>query len=229
MQPATKKQKTSSTVTLYSYWRSSCSWRVRIALAMKEIQYDYVAVHLLNNGGEQLAENYATKNPSRELPTLEIDGLCLAQSVPIIEYLEETRSNGPHLLPSDPAQRAVVRRVSEIIASGIQPVQNLRVLKYVMAKHEEPAEKTKQKLAWGKHWITDGFVALEAVLADTAGTCCVGDEVTMADCCLVPQVYNANRFGCDMTKFPIITKINEHLCQLSPFIAAHPSKQPDAQ
>jgi len=223
----TKKQKTST--ILYSYWRSSCSWRVRIALSLKEIPYEYVAVHLLTDGGIQHSEDYVAKNPSRELPTLQIDGNTLAQSVPIIEYLEETRtSSGARLLPDDPMARASARRIAEMIASNIQPVQNLRVLQYLMAKFEDPTEKTKEKIAWGHHWIESGFVALEAVLAKTSGTYCVGDAVSVADLCLVPQVYNARRFKVDMKQFPIITKIDATLSALPAFVAAHPSVQPDA-
>jgi maleylacetoacetate isomerase len=231
-EPAHKKVKTST--VLYSYWRSSCSWRVRIALALKEQPYEYVAVHLFKkeNGKltqEQLLDEYKSKNPSKEVPILEIDGLRLAQSIPIIEYLDETRSDGVRLLPKEPAKRHVVRRVSEMITSNIQPVQNLRVLLYLMAKFEDPTEKQKEKIAWGHHWIEQGFIALEEVLATTAGTYCVGDDITMADLCLVPQVYNANRFNVDMKQFPIISRIDETLSKLAPFLAAHPDAQPDAE
>jgi maleylacetoacetate isomerase len=224
---AAKKQKHST--ILYSYWRSSCSWRVRIALALKEIPYEYVAIHLLTDGGIQHSDDYKLKNPSRELPTLEIDGNRLAQSIPIIEYLEETKTSGARLLSDDSMERATARRIAEMIASNIQPVQNLRVLQYLMAKYDDPAEKTKEKLAWGHHWIEQGFVALEQVLATTAGTYCVGDQVSLADLCLVPQVYNARRFKVDMSQFPIITKIDATLSALPAFVAAHPSAQPDAQ
>lgn len=229
---AAKRLKNST--ILYSYWRSSCSWRVRIALALKEISYDYEAVHLFKKENnvliqEQHSEEYKKKNPSREVPTLEIDGNCLAQSIPIMEYLEETKTTGARLLPADPALRAQVRRVSEMIASNIQPVQNLRVLQYLMAKFDDPAEKAKEKVAWGHHWIESGFIALEQVLATTAGTYCVGNEVTMADLCLVPQVYNANRFKVDMAQFPTIARIDQALSTLPAFVAAHPDAQPDAQ
>eukprot|EP00005_Dracoamoeba_jomungandri_P001276 CAMPEP_0174253054 /NCGR_PEP_ID=MMETSP0439-20130205/2445_1 /TAXON_ID=0 /ORGANISM="Stereomyxa ramosa, Strain Chinc5" /LENGTH=213 /DNA_ID=CAMNT_0015333861 /DNA_START=19 /DNA_END=660 /DNA_ORIENTATION=- len=209
----------SSKVVLYSYWRSSCSYRVRIALAMKKIPYEYKAVHLVKDGGEQLQQAYADLNPSKELPTLHIDGVDLGQSLAILEYLDETRPDPP-ILPSSPTLRAQVRNIALVISADIQPVQNLRVLKYV---------GLDKKIEWGKHWITLGFEALEKILERTSGKYCVGDEVTMADLCLVPQVYNANRFGVEMDKFPNISRINEALCELPAFVEAHPDNQPDAE
>jgi maleylacetoacetate isomerase len=227
-EPATKKAKVSKPV-LYSYWRSSCSWRVRVALNMKKIRYEYVAKHLVK--AEQLSSEYAEKNPSRELPTLEIDGLCLNQSMAIIQYLDETRSGGelPSLFPSTPEGRYQVRRICDIIGTGIQPIQNLRVLLKVMQFKEDKDEKTKAKIAWGKHWIDLGFQSLEKALSQTAGKYCVGDSVTAADLFLVPQVYNANRFKVDMSKFPIISRIDKALNELEDFKNAHPSQMPDAQ
>lgn len=234
-EPAAKKAKTEEAVaaahaaptTLHSYWRSSCSWRVRIALAWKGIEYEYRAVHLLNSGGEQLLEPYTALNPMRELPTLEIDGLVLTQSLSILEYLEETRPGLTPLLPAEPAAKARVRQLSELI-SGIQTVQNLRVLKRIMANYETKEEKTAEKLKWGKHWINNGFVALEKELEGCSGVYCCGDMVTLADLCLVPQVYNANRFGVNMAQFPLIATIDARLAKLSAFEKAHPSQQPDA-
>lgn len=222
-----QKQADDSAVTLYSYWRSSSSWRVRTALAIKGIKYEYKAVHLLRDGGEQLKEDYTAKNPMKEVPTLCIDGMVLNQSPAIIEYLEESRPANP-LLPKDPKLRVNVRQVCCIIGCDIQPVQNLRVLKHAMSFVGEE-EKTNTKLAWGKKYITAGFEALELLLARTAGKCCVGDEVTMADLFLAPQVYNAIRFGVDMSKFPIIQRVNDHLATLPAFIESDPSKQPDAE
>ena len=199
---------------------------------MKGIPYEYHAVHLLKDGGQQHSEAYRALNPSREVPTLEIDGKVLAQSLAIIEYLEETRPEcgpGARLLPKDAEQRATVRRISNMIASSIQAVQNLRVLQWVMGMFEDPDEKTKQKIAWGRHWIDAGFEALEAVLQQTSGLYCVGDSVSMADCCLVPQVYNARRFKVDMSKFPVICRIDAELAKLPAFQKAEPSVQPDAQ
>ena len=206
----------------------SCSWRVRIALALKNVEYSYVAIHLVKDGGHQHKESYQQINPSREVPTLSIDGLNLAQSVAIMEYLEESRPEGHALLPADAAGRATVRRLCEMISSNIQPVQNLRVLLKLMSYYDTQDAKTQKKIEWGRYWIGHGFEALEKVLATTAGKYCFGDQVTMADCCLVPQVYNANRFKVDMSKFPTISRINATLAELEAFKAAHPSAQPDA-
>jgi len=242
--PPQKRQKTGDDgstaetdagTVLYSYWRSSCSWRVRIALALKDISYEYKAVHLVKDGGQQLQEGYAAINPMKEVPTLLIDGVQLKQSVPIIEYLDETRSStGPSLVPrgsdaAGAAKRQKVRQLAELVSSGIQSVQNLRVLKYVMSMFDDVATKKEKKITWGRHWIAKGFEALEKELEQCSGTYCVGDTVTLADICLVPQVYNANRFKVDMSRFPNIVRINATLEQLPAFIAAAPNKMPDAQ
>jgi maleylacetoacetate isomerase len=157
---------------------------VRIALALKGIEYEYKAVHLLKDGGEQFLKDYQSKNPQCEVPALEIDGVVLTQSIAIMEYLDETRGP-PFLLPKDDLKkRAQVRSLSNIIACGIQPIQNLKVLQYVGAE---------KKAEWGKHWIEQGFNGLELALGKTSGKYCLGDEITMADLCLVPQVFNAQR------------------------------------
>ncbi|KAB7499976.1 Maleylacetoacetate isomerase [Armadillidium nasatum] len=178
---------------LYSYFRSSCAWRVRIALALKSIDYEYKSVNLLKQN--QLDEEYRNLNPMGQVPAFIIS---------IIEFIEE---NWPE-----------VREVSEIIASGIQPIQNLSILKKI---------GDERKMKWAHDVIQYGFVALEKILSNCSGKYCVGNEVTMADCCLVPQVYNARRFNVDMTEFPIIQKINDNLMELDAFKMAHPSKQPD--
>ncbi|XP_059675355.1 maleylacetoacetate isomerase isoform X3 [Gavia stellata] len=174
---------------LYSYFRSSCSWRVRIALALKGISYDLVPVNLLKDGGQQLA---------------------------IIHYLEDTRPN-PRLLPQDPKKRAKVRMIADHIVSGIQPLQNLSILKKMGEKKTE----------WAQNCIASGFQALEQILQHTSGRYCVGDEVSMADLCLVPQVSNAERFKVDMGPYPTITRINKALLELEAFKVSHPSRQPD--
>jgi maleylacetoacetate isomerase len=163
----------------------------------------------------------------KEVPCIEIDGHLLTQSIPIIEYLDETRP-GAALLPKDPYQRATARRIAEMINSGIQPVQNLRVLLKVMNKEKGAENRTKAKVEWGQWAINHGFEAVEKTLQCTAGKCCVGDTVTIADLCLVPQVYNANRFKVDMSQFPIISRVQKYLASLPAFEQAHPSKQPDA-
>ncbi|XP_072819586.1 maleylacetoacetate isomerase isoform X2 [Vicugna pacos] len=175
---------------LYSYFRSSCSWRVRIALALKSIDYEMVTVNLIKDGGQQLA---------------------------IIEYLEETRPT-PRLLPQDPKKRAHVRMISDLIASGIQPLQNLSVLKQV---------GQEKQLSWAQQVISSGFNALERILQSTAGKYCVGDEVSMADLCLVPQVANADRYKVDLTPYPTISRINKSLLTLEAFQVSHPCRQPD--
>ncbi|KAM9646576.1 maleylacetoacetate isomerase isoform 4-T6 [Trichechus inunguis] len=166
---------------LYSYFRSSCSWRVRIALVLKGIDYATVPINLVKDGGQQFSEEFQALNPMMQVPALKIDGLTIGQSLAIIEYLEETRP-APRLLPQDPKKRASVRMISDLIASGIQPLQNLSVLKQVGKENQ---------LAWAQNVISSGFNALEKILQSTAGKYCVGDEVSMADLCLVPQVANA--------------------------------------
>lgn len=223
---ATKKAR--DNVTLYSYWRSSCSYRVRIALNLKGIAYDYQSVHLVKDGGRQFSEEYAKLNPMKELPTLQIDGASLTQSTAIIEYLEETRPE-PALLPKDPVKRAHVRAACNIISNDIQPVGNLRVLKHVASLVEDAAQKDAKKEEWARHYINLGFQGLEALLSGTAGVYSVGDEISMADVFLVPQVYNATRFKVDLALYATISKVYEALKDHPAFAAAHPSKQPDAE
>lgn len=218
----------SRAVTLYSYWRSSCSYRVRIVLGLKSIPYTYEAVHLMKDGGRQLTEEYTALNPMRELPTLLVDGVTLTQSTAIVEYLEETRRE-PALLPADPKARAQVRAVCAILSNDIQPLGNLRVLKHVASLFEDPAVRDARKEEWARHYICLGFAGLERLLASTAGSFCVGDALTLADAFLVPQVYNAVRFKVDMTAYPTLARVNAALVGHPAFAAAHPSAQPDAE
>jgi len=193
---------------------------VRTALAWKGIEYEYIAVHLVKDGGEQLKETYAAINPMKAVPTfVDTDGFVISQSSAIIEYLEETHPDRP-LLPSSPKDRASVRRLCECISCDIQPRQNLCVLKAI---------GDEKKMEWGKQWIDYGFQALEKLMETSAGKYSYGDNVTMADLFLVPQVYNAKRFSVDMSQYPIISRVHEALEQLPEFQKSHPSQMPDAE
>lgn len=174
---------------LFSSWRSSCSYRVRICLNFKEIPYEIKPVNLVSlrsQDGSQNGEELKKNNPMKYVPALQIDGHTLVESLAIMHYLEETRPNAP-LLPQDAYKRAQVRAICDMIVSGIQPLQNIGVLNY-MGNYLGDKEK-----AWSQHWIERGFKALETLLTESAGKYCVGDEISMADCCLVPQVFNARR------------------------------------
>ncbi|XP_075964151.1 maleylacetoacetate isomerase isoform X1 [Anarhichas minor] len=201
---------------LHGYFRSSCSWRVRIAFALKGIEYDQVPVNLIKDGGQQLTEQYKKLNPMLQVPAVEIDGITLCQSLAVIQYVDETRP-GPRLLPADPKKRAQVRMISDVIASGIQPLQNLHVIQKIGA----------EKVQWAQHFIDRGFQALEPILKQTAGKYCVGDEISMADICLVPQVYNAERFKVDVGQYPTIDRLNQTLLEIEAFKVTNPSCQPD--
>ncbi|MBJ7310764.1 maleylacetoacetate isomerase [Rugamonas sp. CCM 8940] len=211
----------------YTYFRSSASYRVRIALNLKGLDYEAVPVHLLRNGGEQLTDAYRAVNPSALLPALEEDGVVLSQSLAIIEYLDETRPSQP-LLPADPLGRARVRALAQTVACDTHPLSNLRVLKYLRGPLGL-SEELKQQ--WISHWISEGMAMLEAHLARDAqtGRFCHGDTPTVADCCLVPQVFNAQRFGVDMTAYPTVMRIHANCAALPAFIQAHPAQQPDAE
>ncbi|XP_050305850.1 probable maleylacetoacetate isomerase 2 isoform X1 [Anthonomus grandis grandis] len=202
---------------LYSYWRSSCSWRVRIALNLKEIPHEIKPISLIKAGGQHHSNDFRDVNPMEQVPAMHIDGVNLIESMSIMHYLEETRPHRP-LLPADVVKRAKVREICEVIVSGIQPLQNLCVLIHV-------GEEKKNE--WAKHWINRGFRAVEKLLGASAGKYCVGDEITLADCCLIPQVFNARRFHVDLRPFPIILRIDRELERHPAFIAAHPNNQPD--
>jgi len=213
---------------LYSYFRSSASYRVRIALNLKGLPYDIVPVHLLRGGGEQLTPAYRQLNADGVVPTLVEDGQSpIQQSLAIIEYLEETHPE-PALLPRSPVDRAHVRALALQIACEIHPLNNLRVLKYL--KHSLGVDDAA-KDAWYRHWIESGFASLEQQLANDprTGTFCFGDTPTLADLCLVPQVFNAQRFSIDTTRYPTIQRINDHAATLEAFAKAAPGAQPDAE
>ena len=212
---------------LYTYFRSSAAYRVRIAMHLKGVQAEAVPVHLVKDGGEQLGAAYDALNPQHLVPLLDDDGMLLAQSLAIIEYLDETIAGQP-LLPADPRGRARVRSLSQAIACDIHPINNLRVLGYLTGKLGASAE---QKAAWYRHWVALGLEAIERQLArdPATGRFCHGDTPTMADCCLVPQLYNARRFDCDLAPYPVIGAIAAQCEALEAFMAAAPERQSDAQ
>lgn len=209
---------------LHNYFRSSTSFRTRIALNIKGLDYDYVSYHLRH--GEQRSEQYLTVNPQGLVPALELDdGKVIPQSLAILEYLEEVRPE-PALLPDDPFERAYIRSLSYAIACDIHPINNLRVLKYL----SDPLDHDQEEIAaWFRHWITVEFDSLEPRLAQSAGRFCVGDQATMADVCLVPQVVNNTRFDVDMSPYPTINRIYEACLELDAFQKAMPARQPDAE
>ncbi|KAJ1723422.1 hypothetical protein LPJ53_002232 [Coemansia erecta] len=200
---------------LYTYFRSSCSARVRIALSYKNIEYESRAVNLQK--GEHTSDDYTELNPGKLLPYLVIDGNGLSQSIAILEYLEEVYPDKP-LLPKDPGQRAQVRTIVNAISCDIQPLQNMRVL---LALPEE------QRAGYARKIISAGLAVVERMLEKTAGDFCVGNHVTMADCCLIPQLYNARRFDVDLSAMPHIRAIEERANALEAFRCAHWSRQPD--
>lgn len=212
---------------LFTYFRSSAAYRVRIALNLKGLGYDAVPVHLLRDGGQHLASEYRAINPSGLVPTFQDDAITLTQSMAILEYLEEAYPDVP-LLPKGAVARAHVRELAQIIACDIHPVNNLRVLKYLV---KQLGQSDEAKTDWYRHWVIEGFQSLEAHLArhlDT-GTFCYGHTPTIADCFLVPQVFNAQRFDIDVTAYPTISRINDMCVDLPAFKAAHPAQQPDAE
>lgn len=212
--------------TLYGYFRSSAAYRVRIALNLKGLAYDQVPIDLVT--GEQRGEAFRGRSPQGLVPVLETDeGLRLTQSLAICEYLEE-RHPAPALLPADTAGRARVRGLAQLVASEIHPLDNLRVLKYLV--HELGVDEAA-KLAWYRHWVHEGFTALEALLTRDAGTgaFCHGGAPTLADICLVPQVFNAERFDCDLSAYPTIRRIAAGCRALPAFRQAAPEAQPDAR
>jgi maleylacetoacetate isomerase len=213
-------------VKLYGYFRSSAAYRVRIALNLKGLAYDAVPVHLVRDGGEQHAAAYRALNPQELVPALEDEGRVLTQSLAIIEYLDETHPEPP-LLPADPAGRARVRALALQIACEIHPLNNLRVLQVLKRDFGLDEAVTRR---WYRHWITVGFDAFEASLsASPEGLFCHGDAPGLADLCLVPQVFNARRFDCDLAPYPRICAIDAECAALAPFAAAHPERQPDAE
>jgi maleylpyruvate isomerase len=211
-------------VTLYSFFRSSAAYRVRIAFNLKGLGYDTAAIHLQKDGGQHRKPAYRAINPQMRVPTLKLDsGELLTQSLAIIEYLDEVHPQPP-LLPSDPVERAQVRALAQLVACDIHPLNNLAPLRYL--KNELGQDQSKID-AWYHHWVREGFDALEAMVA--AGPYAHGTDVTLADICLVPQVANARRLKVPLDPYPKIVAIDAACAELSAFEEARPERQPDAE
>jgi len=214
---------------LYSYFRSSASYRVRIALNLKGLPFDIIPIHLLKHGGEQLSPEYRKLNPDGLVPTLIDDtgAHVLTQSISIIEYLEETHPKPP-LLPADAFDRAYVRSLALSLACEIHPLNNLRVLRYLVRQLKIGED---DKNAWYRHWCEQGLSAFETMLVQSGkvGTFCFGGTPTLADCVLIPQVANAQRMNCDLSGMPTVLQINEACLALDAFAKAAPDNQPDAE
>ena len=211
---------------LYSYWRSSAAYRVRIGLNLKGLAHDIVPVHLLHDGGQQHSDVYRSINPQQLVPVLGHGNRRLSQSLAILEYLDEVWPTPP-LLPSTSRERHRVRALSQLVACDIHPLNNLRVLQYFEREWNVPQPERDE---WVRHWILEGFAAAEAMVAEhpSTGTFCEGNTPSMADCCLILQVYNARRFGVDMAQFPTLQRIEAACLELPAFDAARPEQQPDA-
>ena len=211
---------------LFSYWRSSAAYRVRIGLNLKDLPYDITPVHLVRDGGQQHSEGYAALNPQELVPTLRHGEQVLHQSMAILEYLDEV-FGGPSLLPDDAAGRARVRALAQLVACDIHPLNNLRVMQFFSDTWNVPQVERED---WTRHWIQLGFEAMERMLVESVetGRFCHGDTPTLADCCLVPQLYNARRFNVDLGPYPTLVRIEAACMALPVFEAAKPENQPDA-
>lgn len=219
----------SSPLILRGYWRSSATWRVRIALHLKGIEFDYRPIHLVRDGGEQHKPEYTRLNPLAQVPTLELsNGALLTQSLAMIDYLEQLVPE-PSLFPQEPLERARAIQLAEIVNSGIQPLQNLSLLQRLTRDYQA------DKIDWGRRVIAEGLIALEATLnahsQDTkpSGDFLVGNQPTVAELCLIPQLYNARRFGVDLSVIPRLLRAEAACVELPAFRAAHPDAQVDAQ
>ena len=217
----------SESLRLYGYWRSSAAYRVRIGLNLKGLAYESMPVHLVRDGGEQHSPAFAQTNPQKLIPVLQHGERLVRQSLAILEYIDEVWSDAPALLPATARGRARARGLSLMVACDIHPLNNLRVMQYLEREWNAPLPERDE---WVRHWIREGFHAFEALLADdpATGTFCEGDQPTMADCCLIPQVYNARRFAVDLTPYPTIFRIEAECLALPAFDTARPEKQADA-
>jgi maleylacetoacetate isomerase len=209
---------------LYSYWRSSASYRVRIALGCKGLDFEYVPVHLVRSGGEQYSAEYRALNPQSRVPALETPDGVLTQSMAIMEWLEEVYPE-PALLPRKPGERARVRALAQIMVADVQPLQNTSVTRFLQGTLNVDDAALK---IWLREWVARGLRTFEEMLAPGGGDFCVGDAPTLADVCLVPQCHSARRFGVDPTVYPRIAHIERACAQLPAFQRAAPDRQPDA-
>jgi maleylacetoacetate isomerase len=207
-------------IELYNYYRSTASFRVRIALNLKGIEYKAIPTHLINNGGEQHSADYKKLNPHELVPLFKDGDRIISQSLAIIEYLDEVYPN-PALLPQEPFNKAKVRAFSLAIAADLHPLNNLRVLQYLTNTLKLSED---QKNHWYKHWIQKEFSALEQDLADNKYQYCFGDTPGLADIVLVPQFYNARRFSCDLNLYPTLTRIDAHCQKHEAFVKAWPNE-----
>jgi maleylpyruvate isomerase len=213
-------------LTLYGFWRSTATWRVRIALALKGVTYTYNPIHLRRGGGEQHRDEYRAKNPMRQVPLVEIERggktIRVAQSVAILELLDDLWPD-PRLLPADAFLRARARQIAEMINSGIQPLQNVSVQRYL--KHEMHVDEE----AWTRHWVSRGLAAVEEVTAEGAGRFAVGDELSVADLFIVPELAFARRFAMPLDEYPTLLRVETSCSALPAFQQAHADEQPDAE
>jgi maleylacetoacetate isomerase len=214
-------------LTLYTYWRSSAAFRVRIALNVKGLAYESVPKHLLRDGGEQRKADYLALNPQGLVPGLTYDGAFVSQSLAICEYLEEIQPE-PRLLPGSALDRAKIRAMALAVACDIHPLQNLRVLQYLRREFGQDDDGVNR---WARHWISSGFAALEQWIGlnSADGRYCYGSSVTLADVFLLPQVFNARRVETDLGPYPRIVAVAEHLLTVPAFASARPEAQPDAE
>lgn len=217
------KNEKDARLTLYSYWRSSAAYRVRIALHLKDLDFETIPVHLVRNGGEQLSAPYLALNPQGRVPVLTHGGLVLTQSMSICEYLDEVFPGYP-LLPADPSGRALIRSLALQIACDIHPLNNLRVQNYL----KERLAGAVDTVAWMRHWMHEGFAAIEKQLGDGRPAHAEG-RPGLFECFLVPQAYNAERYGMDLSAYPAIREIVGRCRQHDAFIRAAPENQPDAE
>jgi maleylacetoacetate isomerase len=212
-------------IKLYNYFRSSASYRVRIALHWKELKFEYIPVHLVKDGGQQNGAEYRRVNPMGHVPALDHDGFVVAESVAIIQYLDDLYPE-KRLVPVDPRAKAGVLQLCEMFNSGIQPLQNLKVIKWLESELHAPKAESDRFV---RHWMEAGFASVEKVLERTSGTYSVGNEVSAVDCFLVPQCFACRRFGVDVDAYPHLARVNANALRIGAFQRAHPEKQPDYQ